>query len=144
MATEPNASTPLPRPLWIGRWVRIVLGGVLLYFLVNILLVIPWQAHDFLATQTGWCVPGGDWWLAALACVWALPTIINSGFSRVWGGWPRVAFLVLAGGATAWDWLAYGAFWARPLALLVFVLFMYVFAHAGVSYLVAGFAATPG
>jgi small-conductance mechanosensitive channel len=144
MAAGPDAPAPLPRPRLIGRLVRFVLGAILLYFFVNILVVIPWQARDFLARQTGWRVPGGAWWIAAILCFLALPTIINSGFSRDWDGWPQVAFLVLAGGAIAWDWLAYGALWAWPLALLVLMLVTYVFAHAGVSYLVAAFAATPG
>jgi hypothetical protein len=144
MAASPNAPTPLPKPGLIGRLVRLVLGGLLLYFLLNIVVVIPWRARDFLAAQTAWNVPGGAWWIAAIVCFLALPIVINSGFGRHWGGWPRVAFLFLAAGAILWDWLAYGAFWAWPLAGLVFLLIAYVFAHAGISYLVAAFAATPG
>lgn len=144
MATTPNAPARLPRPRLLGRLLRIVLGAILLYFFLNIVFAVPWQARDFLAAQAGWRIPGGTWWVGAILCLLALPIVINSGFSRRWGGWPRVAFLFLVAGAILWDWLAFGAFWAWPLAALVLLLVSYVLAHSGVSFLVAGFAATPG
>jgi hypothetical protein len=144
MPADPNASVALPRPRLIGRLVRLVLGAILLYFFVKLLIAIPTQAHGFLATQAGWRIPGGDWWLVAIGCLFALPLLINSGFGRRWGNWPRIALLALAGVAALADWLVYGAFWAWPLAALVFLLIAYVLFHAGISYLVAAFAATPG
>lgn len=144
MPAGQNASVALPRPRLIGRLVRLVLGAILLYFLAKLLVVIPAQASGFLAAQTGWRVPGGDWWLVALGCFFALPLLINTGFDRHWGGRPRIVFLVLAGGAALVDWLVYGVFWAWPLAALVFLLIAYVFFHSGISCLVAAFAATPG
>lgn len=134
----------LPRPRVIGRLVRLLLGIFLLFVFVNLVRAISAQGQGFLTAEHGWQVPGGDWWLAALVCLWALPRLINSGFSRNWGGWPRVGFLVLAAGTVAWDWLGYGRFWATPLAILVVILVGYVMVHAGVSFLVAGAAATPG
>lgn len=144
MPAGPNASGALPRPRLIGRLTRLVLGVILLYFFARVLISIPSQARGFLATQTGWHVPGGDWWLVALGCLFGLRLLIDRGFDRQWGNRSQIAFLVLAGVAALADWLVYGAFWAWPLALLVFLLIACVIFYASISYLVAAFAATPG
>jgi hypothetical protein len=139
-----NTTPQLPKPRLVGRSIRILLGAVLLFFFFNLLVEISSHGRGFLATRPGWGVPGGGWWVAVILCFFVLPRLINSGFDRHWGAWPRLAFLILAGGAALWDWLAYGSFWAWPVASLVLLLVGYVLAHAGISYLVAGFAATPG
>ena len=139
-----DSALQLPQPRRIGRTIRILLGAILLYFFFNLVAQISTHGRDFLATRPGWSIPAGGWWVGAILCFFALPLIINSGFSRHWGAWPQLAFLMLAGGAALWDWLAHGSFWAWPLASLVLLLVGYVLAHAGISYLVAGLAATPG
>ncbi|HEV2386282.1 MAG TPA: hypothetical protein VGS20_03405 [Candidatus Acidoferrales bacterium] len=138
----PGASeqSALPTPRVIGRTARLVLAALLLYFLLQ----LARHAREFLAAQPGWRVPGGDWWVAALFCFWALPEVVNSGFSRRWGRWPQGVFAALVAMAAAWDRLAYGILWAPPLALLVYLLLFYVCAHAAVSFAAAAIAATPG
>ena len=56
----------------------------------------------------------------------------------------RGGYLVLAGLAILWDRIAHDGLWAAPLAWLVLLLILYIFGHSGVSFLVAGVAATPG
>ena len=123
---------------------RLLLAATLFYFLTKILVEVFSQPQGFLASQRGWSVPGGTWWVGAIACFLALSVVVNSGFSRHWGAWPQAAFLFLAAGAIVWDRQAYGSLWAMPLAFLVLLLITYVLAHAGISFLVAAFAATPG
>ncbi len=144
MAIEQKASSDDPKPRLIGRLVRIVLGAVLLYFVANIILQISAKPAGFLAARAGWSVPAGNWWFGALVCLFALPTVVNGGFGGRWGEWVVVAYLLLAGGAIVWDRIAYGGLWAAPLAWLVLALILYVLAHSGTSFLVAGIAASPG
>jgi hypothetical protein len=138
-----NPAPQLPIPRLIGRSVRFFLGATLLFFFAQLLLSIP-HAPGFLATQPGWSVPVGNWWIAAIVCFLALGVVVNSGFGRHWGAWPQIVFLALVGAAVIWDRLAYGSFWAMPLAVLVLLLVGYVLAHAGISYVVAAIVATPG
>jgi hypothetical protein len=144
MPAEGKASDGLPRPGPIGRSVRIVLGAVLLYFLADAIIQISAHPSGFLAARSGWEIPGGDWWAGALVCIWALPLLVNSGFGHRWGRGVRGVYLVLIGAALIWDRTVHGGVWALPLAVLVLLLIVYVLAHAGISYIVAAIAATPG
>jgi hypothetical protein len=138
-----NPSPQLPTPRLLGRSVRFLLGAALLYFLAKLLLSIS-HSQDFFAKRPGWSIPQGNWWTAALICLLALGLVVNRGFSRNWGMRPQLIFLCLAAAAILWDRLAYAALWAAPLAVLTVLLIAYVLAHAGISYIVAAMAATPG
>jgi hypothetical protein len=129
-----------PAPRVIGRTLRIVVGAAFLYFFVGLIR----QAPLIVAARSGWSVPRGGWWVVAILCILTLPMVVNTGFGRRWGRWPQVIYVLLLFGAALWDWLAYGSLWAPPLGFVVLLLFLYVFAHVGLSFLVAGIAATPG
>jgi hypothetical protein len=133
-------SEVLPAPHVIGRTVRIVVGAVLLYFFVEFIR----QAPHILAARSGWSVPRGSWWVGAILFILALPWVVNTGFGRRWGAWPQLIYVLLLCGAALWDLLAYGSLWAPPLGSVVLLLFLYMFGHAGLSFLIAGVAATPG
>jgi len=120
--------------------VRIVVGVGFLYFFVGLIR----QAPQILAARSGWNIPRGSWWVGAILCILALPMLVNIGFGRRWGRWPQVVYVLLLCAAALVDWLAYASLWAPPLGSVVLLLFLYVFAHAGLSFLVAGVAATPG
>lgn len=137
-----SGSLPVPGP--IGRSVRILAGGALLYVSAKIIQQISGNPHAFLGARRGWSFPGGDWWLAALVCVYALRSLVNRGFGGKSGEWVRGAYLGLVVAAILWDFNVHGGFWGPPLAWLVLLVILYVFAHSGVSFLVAGIAATPG
>ena len=136
----PDSSVVLPAPRVIGRTLRILVGAVLLYFFVELIR----QAPHIVAARSGWSIPRGSWWVGAIVCIVALPSIVNSGLGRRWGAWPQVIYVLLLCGAALWDLLAYGSLWAPPLGSLVLLLFLYVFGHAGLSFLIGGVAATPG
>lgn len=140
MAIDADRTEDYPRPGLIGRAVRLLLGVLLLVFFTNLLR----QAPSFLAPQKGWRVPGGDWWIVALACFWVFSGVLNDAFARRWGRWPQLIYLAMVGAAVAWDRTAYGVLWAVPLGSLVLVLVLYVLGQAGLSFLIAGAAAAPG
>lgn len=139
MATSPHLNEDLPKPGVIGRTIRFVAGGVLLYFFVTVLL----QASAFLARQPGWRVPKGDWWLAGIICLYALPRVLKDSFELNWKR-PFLALVVLGAGAIIADRFDYHALWAWPLGLLVLLLTLLVLGYGGASFLVAGFIAAPG
>ena len=141
MEPSPAPSSEVsPAPRVIGRTLRIVVGVAFLYFFVQLIR----QAPQILAARSGWNIPRGNWWVGAILCILALPMVFNTGFGRRWGRWPQVVYVLLLCGAALWDWLAYGSLWAPPLGFIVLLLFLYVFGHTGLSFLVAGVAATPG
>jgi len=140
MATSPHLNQELPKPGLIGRTVRFLIGGVLLFAFVNEL----GQAHAVLATQPGWRLPGSWWWLVAIVFSWKIPGMLKDGFGLDWKQWPIAGSLVLAAGAIIWDRLDYGALWAWPLGLLVLLLILFVLLYAGLSYVIVGLVATPG
>ncbi|HUX85431.1 MAG TPA: hypothetical protein VMW65_00380, partial [Chloroflexota bacterium] len=117
----------LPRPRMVGRTLRIVLALALFGLLVNLLR----QAPEFLGARRGWQIPGGDWWVAAAICLYALPGMIDDLFGYRFGRWTQAGYLSLLVAAIALDWLAYGLVWAPPLSLLVLALFVYVLVTAG-------------
>ena len=135
-----DSSKVAPAPRVIGRMLRIIVGAALLYFFVELIR----QAPHIVAARSGWSVPRGSWWVGAIVCLVALPSIVNSGFGRRWDAWPQMVYVLLLCGAAVWDLLTYGSLWAPPLGSLVLLLFLYVFGHAGLSFLIAGIAATPG
>jgi hypothetical protein len=69
---------------------------------------------------------------------------VNRVFGGKWGEWVRGVYLALIGGAILWDRMAHGGLWGPPLAWLVLLLILFLLALGGVSFLVAGAAATPG
>ena len=144
MEVEGKASGSLPAPGPIGRSVRVFLGAALLYFFASIIREVSANPRAFLGALAGSGIPSGDWWVVALGCLLALPFLVNNGFGGKWGEWVRAGYLALIAAATSWDRMAHGGLWAAPLAWLVLLLTLYVFAHAGVSCLVAAIAATPG
>lgn len=124
----------------LGRTIRVVIGALLFASLAQLVL----QVRQFLAPLPAWQIPRGDWWVVALGCLFALPMIVDSGFGRRWGRSLQLTFVALFMATGTWDRLVYGRLWAVPFALVSLVLIIYVFAHAGVSFLVSALAATPG
>lgn len=130
----------LPRPGALGRGLRLALGILFLYFFLGNLT----SFEGYLALREGWDVPGGTWWIAAALGFYFLNDIVGMGFGRAWRWWPQLIFALLALAAATLDLWVYGSLWAPPLGFLVFLLVVYVFAHVGVSHLVAAIFATPG
>lgn len=124
----------------MGRVVRILIGVALAFGLVTLVR----QAQSLLRPLPGWRIPGGDWRVVALACLWMLPQVIDDLLGRSFGRWTQVGCLCLLAIAVAVDRVADGVLWAHPLGLLALALMIFVFAAAGLSFLVGGIAGAPG
>ncbi len=140
MTNGQDNSTPLPRPAAMGKAVRLAVGIALLFFFAQVIRQTP----AFLAVETRWRIPGGEWWIAAIGCFWALPRVVNDGLGRAWGHRPQWVYLAMVLVAAGSDLLIYKALWAKPLGMLVLLMVLYVFGFAGISFLVAALAAVPG
>ena len=122
----------------IGRIVRIILGIILLYFFIETLT----GYEGLVRIRSDW--PSGTWWIGAAFGLYLLPGLVNIGFTRSWGRWPQVVFVLLVLAAVVFDLLQYGSFWGPPLGLLVFLLLTYFTGHLGLSFILAGIFAAPG
>jgi hypothetical protein len=119
------------RPGLIGRLVRALLG---LGILLGMLLTSPQELAD----------PDGLFWLLTAFAIWALPHIFTIALNRRWGRWPQIVSGVLVAATIGFDWLLYHAFWALPLAWLLYMIDWLVLGALAGSYLLASLLATPG
>ena len=141
MKTKFEKPGTLPKAGPIGRTIRLSNGIAILYFFVLVLQ----NYTGIVRLREGWDIPTGIFfWLGAAWCFFLLPHMIDRGFTRTWGPWTQLVFIIIVLGAAAFDFWHYGSLWGPPLGLLVFLLMAYVFGHLGLSYIVAGIFATPG
>lgn len=61
-----------------------------------------------------------------------------------WGGKLRLGYFAVLAGAIVFDLVVYGGIWGPPLALLLYIVGVYVHAHLGVAHILAGIIGTPG
>ncbi len=128
-----------PTPGLIGRIVRFGAGAsILTMYLPEALF------HREGLIRTGWHVEMLGWIFAIVIGLCLLPTIIDRGFGVSWGRRARLVFAGLAIVGLGYDRIAYGTFWAPPVAWLTFVTITFVIVHLGLSFVVAGLLATPG
>ena len=127
----------LPRPGPVGRAVRLGFGALCLYHVYWLL-----QLSGSLLDEGGQV--RSILWNGSLIGLLLVSYVVNIGFSRDWKKWPAIVsacvFLLLA---------AYGYFTAATaetllLARALWVWELYVFAHLGGAFIVAGIIGTPG
>ncbi len=125
----------------IGRTVRMIAGVVILYMVFPPILM----HHESLTRlRQSWDMPSAVWLPAIFLAVYLLPRMIDRGFTVQWGYRSQLVLGLLALGAVAFDFTYYGSLWGPPLGWLVLLTIAYVFGHIGLSFIVAGIAATPG
>ena len=127
----------LPKPGYIGRTIRLLLGVYLLYSVYRIASAPPSGLINALPESIGL-------WVAILFAFWVFPEVLNIGWSLKRGYWPRVVILILAVLAALWGVVQYGSFMAPPLSWLVYVWLLYTFGHLGIAFVIASVIATPG
>lgn len=126
----------LVKPGPIGRIVRLLLGVWCCYGAVH----FAESPGDFLRQDAA----PADLFIGPALAFWLLPPVVNLGWGVNWKNRPRLVFLLLCGAAVVADLAFYGAFWAPPLGLLLWIVTVYTLGHLGVSFLLAVFLATPG
>ena len=120
-----------PRP--IGRLVRLGLGGACLYLVWVLIAQAGIRQLDNL-TLWVWFVWG----------VWILPAVVNIGFGKLWGLWPRVVATLVTLGAVLAGYLIEDTVLATPLWWTMKGLMIYVYGHLGLSFILSSILATPG
>ncbi|RMH12407.1 MAG: hypothetical protein D6701_13555 [Gemmatimonadetes bacterium] len=129
----------LPRPRWIGRGVRLLLGLWCLSLAAQIVTGadgIVWE---------GALAHSRAWWFVIAIALYVFPDVLNIGWGiRI----PRrrlLGVLAAVGAAAAGaGWLVAGSPVAWPLGGLVWAWTLYTFGHLGAAFVVATLLATPG
>ncbi len=136
----------LVRPGPRGRVGRLLIGG--LYVSATILALL--YANIFLRPETLDLADNEQ--VNALigigiGFVFAIPWLgymVNIAFRVTWGGRLYGVLLGLVALALVLSLALFGAVWAPPFSLLVFLVILYTTGHLGVSHVLAALLATPG
>ncbi|MDQ7051784.1 MAG: hypothetical protein Q9P14_02375 [candidate division KSB1 bacterium] len=134
---DPLAPGSLPRPGWIGRLVRLLLGGVFLWGTYRLLL-----AH--LEQPPGTNAPTPLFLMAIVVAFYGWH-LLAAQYSQVLP--PKRATLVpivLTGLLLIADGLVYQRLWAPPAAWFLFVMTVSILGFIGFSFLLAALLAAPG
>ena len=127
----------LPKPGYIGRAFRLLLGVYLLYAVYQISAASPAELINALPENIGL-------WIAIAIAFWVFPEVVNIGWSLKRGNAPRVVIVVFAVIAAIWGFVQFGSFVAPPLSVLLFVWLIYTFVHLGIAFVIASVISTPG
>ncbi|VAW39891.1 hypothetical protein MNBD_CHLOROFLEXI01-134 [hydrothermal vent metagenome] len=129
----------LPIPGLAGRFVRILFGLGILYWL------IPGFIQSIPALPTAADVPTNPlFWIIVVITFVNTSYVINLGLGKSWGRRPQIVFLLLAGVALLADVLVYGRFWAAPLATIIVFWLILINLPLGVAFILATILGTPG
>ena len=126
----------LHKPGPIGRIVRLLLGGWLLYG-----FWIFWTYPGLVVREE---LPHSSTWLWIAAALWLIPPVVNIGFGINWRAWPRY---VAGGIMLAWaigNVVLEATGWSPGLGRFTWLFCLYVFGHLGLSFVLAAVIATPG
>ncbi len=127
----------LVRPGPLGRLTRLIFGLICAGFIWMVLMIGPIRLVQQFADVQGF-------WPWTIAAFYLFPYVINIGYGRSWGPWPRIA--VLAGGVVfaSLSYFSSGQILGPWLIGFLLLWMLYVFAHLALSFLVAAVLATPG
>ena len=131
-----------PRPLSVGRLVRLAFGLGLGFIFSLILSAYPAAVgREFADIHLGYRIGVA---IGVAGAFWSLPDLVTVGFSRTWGRWPQAA--VAGAGATlvVVDLVAYGSWWGPPFGWAVFLFIQFFLGFAALSFLFAALFAVPG
>jgi hypothetical protein len=129
---RPGPTMPGP----VGLLIRVVLGAVSIYVLVE--LVTKW---DIFRDQN---LIESDFWFVTVFTLCLLADVFNIGLRRRWGVWPIVVFLAGAAAIGSASYLASREIWTTALAAWVYAGDLLVFGALSVSFPVAIATRTPG
>ena len=130
---EFDSAGALARPGPIGRLLRLGFG-LLLGLLV-------WQMVDQSGVEDLFNL--GSWFWVAFGLV-LTPYVVNIGFGRNFGAWPRYLALGLAAGVAGLGWLLENT-WTSELLWTVLTLWtVYLYTHLALCFVLAAIIATPG
>ncbi len=139
---EPGA---LVRPGPVGRLVRLLFGVLCLSFLW---LVLQTGGDSLTMTLSRFIgLPAGAMIGLSIGAIYALRLfnyVVNIGFSRDWRRRPLGAVVILFALAGLAGWMQSGLFWGPILGGVVLAWLLYIYAHLGLSFVLAAVLSTPG
>lgn len=127
----------LPKPGPVGRVVRLLLGLLCLWYMSELLAV----AESLIASD-GHLLPLV--WNGILPGLFLISYIINIGFSRSWGKVPAVVSAAVLAVAALASYLSSGTVETYLFARVAWIWELYLFAHLGLSFVLAAVIGTPG
>lgn len=143
--TEPMATTDLkldepgtlPRPGPVGRLARLVFGLLCLSYVYGLIMI----SSDIMS-------PTGNArtmiWNGILPGLFLVSYVVNIGFSRAWKKWPAIVSSIAFAAVALVGHVTSGAVETATLARMIWGWELYVFAHLGLSFLLAAIIGTPG
>lgn len=127
----------LAKPGPLGRIVRLLFG-----------LLCAWYVSELLAASATLIASDGHilplLWNGIIPGLFLISYVINIGFSRSWGKRPAIASAVVLAVAALASYLSSGTVVTGLFARAVWVWELYLFAHLGLSFLLAAVIGTPG
>ncbi len=127
----------LPKPGPIGRLVRFAFGVLSIYYVAGL-----WNVRGDLMADGESIRPLV--WNGVLPALFLISYVVNIGFSRDWKKWPAVLSFAVLLAALGVGYLQTGAIESLLLARTIWLFEIYLFAHLGLSFLLAALLATPG
>ena len=131
---EPDS---LPKPGPAGRLVRLALGALSIWYVVNLL-----QYSDDLISPAGNVRP--IVWNGIVPALFIISYVVNIGYSRAWKKWPAIASAVVIGGVAVVGYQMTGNAETMLLARTIWASELYIFGHLGISFVIAAVIGTPG
>ena len=127
----------LPKPGPLGRVVRLLFG-----------LMCLWYVSELIATAGTLIASDGNMlpliWNGILPVLFLISYVVNIGFSRSWGKLPEVVSAALLAVAALASYLSLGTVETDLFARVVWIWELYLFAHLGLSFVLAAIIGTPG
>ncbi len=139
MSTELRLDEPgtLVRPGPVGRFVRLGFGVLCLSFLWRVLQT----GTDILTPTLSSLI---DLSIGAVYALRLFNYVVNIGFSKDWRRRPLGAVVMLFVLAGLAGWMQSGLFWGPILGGVVLAWLLYIYAHLGLSFILAAVLSTPG
>jgi hypothetical protein len=127
----------LPRPGLVGRLARLALGALCLWYVYGLVMI----GGDVMS-------PAGNVptmiWNGILPGLFLVSYVVNIGYSRAWKKWPAIISALAFAAVALVGQVTSGTVETVALARLVWSWELYVFAHLGLSFLLAAMIGTPG
>ncbi|MEE9167881.1 MAG: hypothetical protein V3U24_10545 [Candidatus Neomarinimicrobiota bacterium] len=135
MALELQQAGTFFRPGLIGRGLRLISGLVILF------LISP-----LTALRPGGVISIGNipLWIGLAFTLWLVNEVVNIGFGRDFGQWPRYGLVGLLVLSSLGDYLINGVWWAEIVTMIIATELLLVLGYLGISYVVASVLAVPG
>ena len=135
MALDLQKSGTFFRPGLIGRGIRLLQGLVILFLISPLFALRPGDVVSI----DNWSI-----WITLAITILVANEVVNHGFGRDFGQWPRYGLLGFLALGSLGDYLINGVWWGKIITLIIATELLLVLGFLGVSFVVAAALAVPG